>query len=154
MRRISQRNRVALAGAGIASWAAGSVAAFLSGNGAGTAALVAVGGACGVLGLMGRWPSRVSISGNDIVCKDVKETVNSQIQADESATVLAELKDLRSRLTVLQQTGVVPEHPAQTYGCLSWRTPLLPLAPTPSLQTVCRAAGQSSSGRTRAMTQR
>jgi len=118
-RRISHRNRIVLAATGIASWAAGGAASFLSGNGAGAAALVAVGGICGVLGLMGRWPSRISMGGNDFFWEDVQKTVNSQIQAaeenGEGATVLAELKDLRDRLNLLQQTGTVPEHPAQAY---------------------------------------
>jgi hypothetical protein len=81
--------------------------------------LVAVGGICGVLGLMGRWPTRISMGGNDFFWEDVQKTVNSQIQAAEQSgegeSVLAELKELRERLNVLQQTGTVPEHPAQTY---------------------------------------
>src|ERR1700692_2057131 len=83
MRRISRRNRVALAAAGLGSWAAGGAASFLSGNGAGAAALVAVGGICGVLGLMGRWPSRITMGGSDFFWEDVQKTVNSQIQAAE-----------------------------------------------------------------------
>ena len=118
-RRISQRNRIALAAAGLASWAAGGAASFLSGNGAGAAALVAVGGICGMLGLMGRWPSRISMGGSDFFWEDVQETVDSQIQAaeqkGEGESVLAELKELRERLNVLQRTGTVPEHPAQAY---------------------------------------
>jgi hypothetical protein len=119
VRRISQRNRVALAVAGLGSWAAGGAASFLSGNGAGAAALVAVGGICGVLGLMGRWPSRISMGGSEFSWEDVQKTVNSQIQAAEQGgegdRVLAELKELRERLNVLQRTGSVPEHPAQAY---------------------------------------
>jgi hypothetical protein len=118
-RRISYRNRIALAAVGVGSWAAGGAASFLSGNGAGAAALVAVGGICGVLGLMGRWPSRISMGGSDFFWEDVQKTVNSQIQAaeqnGEGETVLAELKELRQRLNVLQRTGSVPEHPAQAY---------------------------------------
>jgi hypothetical protein len=118
-RRIGQRNRVALAAAGLGSWAAGGAASFLSGNDAGAAALVAVGGICGVLGLMGRWPSRISMAGSEFSWEDVQKTVNSQIQAaersEEDDSVLAELKELRDRLNVLQQTGSVPEHPAQAY---------------------------------------
>ena len=118
-RRISYRNRIALSAAGLASWAAGGAASFLSGNGAGAAALVAVGGICGVLGLMGRWPSRISMGGSDFFWEDVQKTVNSQIEAaeqsGEGASVLGELRELRERLNILQQTGTVPEHPAQTY---------------------------------------
>jgi hypothetical protein len=119
VRRISGRYRAALAATGLASWFAGGAASFLSNNGAGAAALVAVGGACGVLGLMGRWPSRISMSGNEFSWEDVDQTVDSQIQVAEQSgeadTVLAELKNLRERLNVLQRTGSVPEHPAQTY---------------------------------------
>jgi hypothetical protein len=118
-RRIGQRNRVALAAVGLGSWAAGGAASFLRGNGAGAAALVAVGGICGVLGLMGRWPSRISMAGSEFSWEDVQKTVNSQIQAaersEEGDSVLAELKELRDRLNVLQRTGFVPEHPAQAY---------------------------------------
>src|SRR5580704_16942198 len=84
-RRISHRNRIALAAAGLGSWAAGGAASFLSGNGAGAAALVAVGGICGVLGLMGRWPSRISMGGGDFFWEEVHETVNSQIQVAEQS---------------------------------------------------------------------
>jgi hypothetical protein len=119
VRPISRRNRIALAAAGLGSWAAGGAASFLSGNGAGAAALVAVGGICGVLGLMGRWPSRISVGGGDFFWEDIHKTVNSQIQAAEQIgegdSVLAELKELRERLNVLQRTGSVPEHPAQAY---------------------------------------
>jgi hypothetical protein len=118
-RRISDKHRVALVAAGAGSWAAGGAASFMSGNGAGAAALVAVGGICGVLGLMGRWPSRISMGGSDLFWEDVQKTVNSQIQVAEQSgedeTVLAELNELRDRLNVLQQTGTVPEHPAQAY---------------------------------------
>jgi hypothetical protein len=59
------------------------------------------------------------MAGSDFFWQDVQKTVNSQIQAaeqnGEGETVLAELKDLRERLNVLQRTGTVPEHPAQTY---------------------------------------
>jgi hypothetical protein len=119
VRRISYGNRIALAAAGLGSWGAGGAASFLSGNGAGAAALVAVGGICGVLGLMGRWPSRISMGGGDFFWEDIHKTVNSQIQAAEQSgegdSVLTELKELRERLNVLQRTGSVPEHPAQVY---------------------------------------
>lgn len=59
------------------------------------------------------------MGGNDFFWEDVQKTVNSQIQAaeqnGEGETVLAELKDLRERLNILQRTGTVPEHPAQSY---------------------------------------
>ena len=119
MRRIGTTHRIALAFAGLASWVAGGAASFLSSNGAGAAALVAAGGICGVLGLMGRWPSRISMSGNEVLWESVERTVSSQIEiaakSDEGETVLAELRNLRERLTILQETGSVPEHPAQRY---------------------------------------
>jgi hypothetical protein len=63
-RIVSPRSRVALAVGGAASWAAGGVASFMGSNGAGAAALVLAGAICGILSLMGRWPSRISMSGN------------------------------------------------------------------------------------------
>jgi hypothetical protein len=55
----------------------------------------------------------------DFFWEEVHKTVNSQIlaaeQSGEGDSVLAELKELRERLNVLQRTGSVPEHPAQTY---------------------------------------
>jgi len=101
------------------SWLAGGAASFLSKNGAGAAALVAVGAVCGVLALMGRWPSRISMSGNEFSWDDIKETVNSQIEvaekSGETSETLRELKELRGRLDILQRTGSVPEHPAEIY---------------------------------------
>jgi hypothetical protein len=117
--RIGAWHRVALTVAGLASWLAGGAAAFTGSNGLGAAALIAVGGICGMLGLMGRWPSRISMSGNEVTWETVEQTVTSQIQVavdnDESETVLAELTTLRHRLAELQRSGVVPRHPAQIY---------------------------------------
>jgi hypothetical protein len=116
---ISTINRVALLAAGLASWGAGGAASFLSGNGVGAAALVTVGAACGGLALIGRWPSRISMSGNEMAWEDVKETVDSQIEvaeiAGEDVSVLNELKYLRERLDFLQRTGSVSKHPAEVY---------------------------------------
>lgn len=116
---ISRVGRLLLAALGLASWAAGGTATFLGTNGAGAAALIAAGGVIGLLGLIGRWPSRLSMSGNEVSWENVDETVRSQIlvaqQGDEGESVLAELTSLRSRLAALQQTGSVPEHPAETY---------------------------------------
>ncbi len=57
------------------------------------------------------------MGGSDFLWEDIQKTINSQIQAAEQngggETVLAELKELRNRLNVLQQTGSVPEHPAR-----------------------------------------
>jgi hypothetical protein len=116
---ISHRNRSALAIVGIGSWLAGGAAAFLSSNGAGAAALVAAGTVCVVLALMGRWPSRVSMSGNELSWGDVKETVDSQIvhaeKSGEAEEAIEQLRSLRERLEVLERTGSVPELPAATY---------------------------------------
>ena len=117
--RIGGWHRVALTIAGLTSWLAGGAASFLGSNGLGAAALIAVGGLCGMLGLMGRWPSRISMSGNEVIWETIEQTVSSQIQVavdnDESETVLAELTTLRSRLAELQRSGIVPSHPAQIY---------------------------------------
>lgn len=116
---ISSRSRTALVAVGLLSWLAGGAASFLSKNGAGAAALVAVGAVCGVLALMGRWPSRISMSGNEFSWDDIKETVNSQIEvaekSGENSDPLRELKELRGRLDILQRTGSVPVHPAEIY---------------------------------------
>lgn len=116
---ISGGSRAALAIVGLISWLAGGAATFLNKNGVGAAALVAVGVACGVLALMGRWPSRISMSGNELSWDEVHETVDSQIlmaeKSDDPDSVLVELKDLRARLNTLQRTGTVPEHPAESY---------------------------------------
>lgn len=117
--QIGVRHRVALTIVGLTSWLAGGAASFLGDNGLGAAALIAVGGICGMLGLMGRWPSRISMSGNEVTWETIDQTVSSQIQVavdnDGSETVLAELTTLRSRLAELQRSGTVPSHPAQIY---------------------------------------
>jgi hypothetical protein len=82
---ISMSYRVTLLAAGLASWGAGGVASFVSGNGAGAAALVAVGALCGGVALIGRWPSRISMSGNELTWEDVRETVDSQIEVVRAA---------------------------------------------------------------------
>lgn len=118
-RPISPAGRVALAVAGLASWAAGGVAAFLNSNGAGAAALIITGALTGALGLVGRWPSRVAVSGNEISWESIDQTMESQIQAaqqdDDGEEALRELLSLRDRLAFLQQTGSVPVHPAEAY---------------------------------------
>lgn len=118
-RTISRGGRAALAAVGLASWAAGAVAAFLSGNGAGTAALIVTGCLSGALGLIGRWPSRVTVSGNEISWESIDQTMESQIrvaqQDEDGEAALRELLSLRDRLAVLQQTGSVPLHPAEAY---------------------------------------
>jgi hypothetical protein len=118
-RAIDRNLRIALVAFGVASWIAGGTASFLSANGAGAAALVAVGAGCGALGLIGRWPTRIAMSGNELSWDDVRETVDSQIEvakaSGETQSVLAELNSLRQRLDTLQRTGSVPIHPAEVY---------------------------------------
>lgn len=118
-RGISQGYRVALLAVGLASWGAGGVASFISGNGAGAASLVVVGAFCGGVALIGRWPSRISMSGNEVAWEDVRATVDSQIEvvqaAGEDSSVLHELRYLRERLDYLQRTGSVARHPAEVY---------------------------------------
>jgi hypothetical protein len=61
------------------------------------------------------------MSGNELSWDAVEETVDSQIKVAEASgdgEVLAELKELRSRLNILQRTGAVPEHPAEAYDRL------------------------------------
>lgn len=120
--RIGGPQRAALIATGLLSWGAGGAASFLGSNGAGAAALIVVGVICGLLGVMGRWPDRISMSGNEVIWDRVDEAVNSQIQAaaensdsEAGESVLAELSNLRDRLAELQRTGTVPRHPAQAY---------------------------------------
>lgn len=95
------------------------MATFASDNGAGTVALVAVGAAASGLALIGRWPSRVVVSGNEVEWEEIRETLDSQIAAAQDDTdnraVIAELVTLRSRLRALERTGDVAEHPAARY---------------------------------------
>lgn len=133
-RHMGGKHRVALTMAGLASWLAGGTASFVGNNGAGAAALIAVGGLCGMVGLMGRWPSRISMSGNEVTWEAIDQAVSSHIQVaadnDEGETVLAELTSLKERLAELQQTGTVPKHPAQIYddGVVAAIRRLLPRA--------------------------
>lgn len=114
---ISRWTRVLLAGSGGVAWVAGGTATFLSANGSGAVALVGSGLAATLLGLMGRWPQRIAISGNEVGWDEVKRAVESSIEATESdsAPVADELRALLQRLERLQQTGAVPEHPAEAY---------------------------------------
>jgi hypothetical protein len=111
--------RAVLVGVGTASWVAGAVALFLDRNGTGIASLVVAGALCALLGLMGRWPSRVSVSGNEVRWEQVRETVDSSYVAagDTGAptAVIGVLQDLEERLDILQHTGRVTEHPAVRY---------------------------------------
>ena len=61
---ISARTRLSLGALGSISWAAGGVASFMSDNGAGAAGLIAAGVICAALALIGRWPTRIAMSGS------------------------------------------------------------------------------------------
>jgi hypothetical protein len=118
-RLIVRKHRVALAVAGLFSWVAGGFASFRSSNGAGAAALIAAGLVCGLLSFIGRWPTRISVSGNEASWSEIDETVISQIRAalanGEGPGAVEELEILQARLRELQQTGEVPPHPAEVY---------------------------------------
>lgn len=133
---ISRRTRLLLTTSGAIAWAAGGVATFLSSNGSGTVALATTGLVAVVLGLMGRWPQRISISGNEVGWDEVKQAVESSIEAvenDADAEATAEeLRDLLARLERMQQTGIVPEHPAIAYD-RALQSSLERLFPTASL---------------------
>lgn len=117
MRPIDSRTRIALSSVGLISWLAGGTASFLNTNGAGAATLIVTSAFACVLGLMGRWPSRISMSGSGVSWEDVEKAVDSQILAaeDYGSGDLEELRNLRDRLAVLHQTGTVPDHPARAY---------------------------------------
>ena len=116
---MSRRSRWALGAAGLMSWAAGGVASFVGGSGGGAAALVVAGLISAGLGLIGRWPSRISMSGSEFTWEEVKATVETQIEvakeSGEGSAVIAELKVLEQRLELLRQTGSIAEHPAEAY---------------------------------------
>lgn len=118
-RSIRTAFRWALAVAGSLSWIAGATAVFKTSNGAGAVALIAAGAVGWVVALIGRWPSRVAVSGNELAWDQVDETIETQIQvaseSGEGATVIRELAILRQRLLELQRTGAVSEHPAARY---------------------------------------
>jgi hypothetical protein len=118
-RLIARNYRLALAVSGLFSWIAGGFASFRSSNGAGAAALIAAGVVCALLSFIGRWPTRISVSGNEASWSEIDETVMSQIRAalanGEGQGAVEELKILQARLKELQQTGEVPPHPAEVY---------------------------------------
>lgn len=117
--KISNRTRVSLAAMGSLSWAAGGLASFMSKNGAGAAGLVVAGVICTVVALIGKWPTRIAMSGSEFAWEEVQETVDTQIAvaeaSDDPGAEIAELKMLKSRLATLERTGSVPEHPAEIY---------------------------------------
>lgn len=110
--------RRGLVAGGFLSWAAGAVATFTDGEGSAAVALIGAGALAGLLGLVGRWPSTISVSGNEISWIEVTETVDEQIEAahdagDEGA--VRELEVLRRRLEQMHRTGAAPRHPAAEY---------------------------------------
>lgn len=115
---MSTRARRGLVGGGLLSWAAGAVATFTNGEGSGAVALIGAGAFAGLLGLVGRWPSKISLSGSEISWLEVKETVEEQIDAAQDAGdegAVRELEELRRRLEVMERTGNAPKHPAAQY---------------------------------------
>jgi len=111
--------RAVLGVAAIGLTGLGAYATLETANGAGAAALVAGGVALALLALIGRWPSTIKLSGNEMSWEKVHETVQSQIAgaraAGEQAAVVDELVALGKRIDELRRTGSVPEHPAETY---------------------------------------
>lgn len=115
---MSIDTRRGLVGGGSLSWAAGAVATFTNGEGLGAVALIGAGALASLLGLVGRWPSKISVSGNEISWPEVKETVDEQIEEAQDAGdqgAVRELEQLRRRLEEMQRTGAAPRHPAATY---------------------------------------
>jgi hypothetical protein len=131
--------RIILATTGIASWLAGGIATFTATDGGGAAALIAAGVAATLLALIGYWPSRIGLSGNEFSWDEVVETVDEQIDAAEDAgetAAVRELEDLRKRLFHAQRTGSVPMHPAAEYeealqAALRRMFPGLPMSAAP-----------------------
>ncbi|WAX55135.1 hypothetical protein M6B22_11240 [Jatrophihabitans cynanchi] len=111
---ISKRDRRLLASAGLTSWAAGGVATFVSGNGSGAVALVAAGLAAGVLAGVGRWPTRVVVSGSEMYWEEVDAELKDA-QEDASPEMVAELEQLRARLAALRETRGEPTSTPEDY---------------------------------------
>jgi hypothetical protein len=111
------RGRLILGAIGLLSWLAGGIAAFVSDNGGGAAALVAGGAVAGAFAAIGRWPTRVVVSGHELSWEQIRQTVDSQIQVarEDRPDAFAELTVLRQRLDQLQRTGQLQNHPAQEY---------------------------------------
>lgn len=111
--------RAGLVIVGASSWAAGGVAVFINANGVGAAALLAAGILCIVLSMLGRWPSRISVSGSEVSWDDVKDVLDNQITVAKSEgegnQAIEELLLLRSRIRELEATGTAPDHPAEAY---------------------------------------
>lgn len=114
---MSRRERGLLGTAGGISWLAGVAATFADG-GAGSPALIIAGMIAGGLALMGRWPTRVVVSGHEMSWSEVNSAIREQVEVaedsgDESAARL--LIDLQQRLAEWEKTGAIPAHPAARY---------------------------------------
>jgi hypothetical protein len=111
------RGRLLLGAIGLLSWLAGGVAAFVSDNGGGAAALVAGGAVAGAFAAIGRWPTRVVVSGHELSWEQIRQTVDSQMQIarEDRPDALTELTVLRQRLDELQRTGQLQTHPAEDF---------------------------------------
>jgi hypothetical protein len=118
-RDISIGARCGLVVAGAGSWAVGCVATFMTTNAAPSSVLIVAGACVGGLGLMGRWPEKVVISGNEVSWPVVNDVLDEQIEVarstGEDPDAVQELVDLRKRLDELQFSGQVSEHPAVAY---------------------------------------
>ena len=115
---LDPRVRRTLATVGTASWLAGGVGSFVSGNAGGAAALVVAGAAASLIAATGRWPRRISVYGNELSWDDVDRTVAGQIRVARDSgdeQIVAELHELQRRLDTLRATGQVPPHPAELY---------------------------------------
>jgi hypothetical protein len=115
---MKRPERIALGVAGLGSWVAGSIATFTKVEGSGAVALIAAGLGASILGLIGRWPTRIVVSGNEFSWAEVVQTVDQQIDAAKDAgenAAVPQLESLRRRLSEAQRTGVLPMHPAAEY---------------------------------------
>jgi hypothetical protein len=119
MLRIRAGARSILGAVGLASWAIGGAATFATKNSAGAVALITAGAAAGLVAMIGRWPSRITISGNSLEWQAVNQTIGTAIKeaqaGDDSGSALEQLTLLRDQLETLRETGNVPEHPAARY---------------------------------------
>lgn len=107
--------RVCLAAAGLTSWVAGGTATFYDGSGPGAVSLVIAGAGGVLLALIGRWPSRITVSGNEVAWLETIDESIEVAQSNGEVELIAELRSLRDRLLEHQLTGATPPHPAETY---------------------------------------
>jgi hypothetical protein len=95
------------------------VATFVSTNGSGAVALVGAGVGAGILAVVGRLPTKVVISGNELHWENVLATIDNQliVAAAENASpeTLQELRELRAAMDSLKRTGRTPTASAAEY---------------------------------------